>query len=105
MRLLINCITHRPITAYLTQPTVSHYIPELEKELGCKLFTRFKKGVRLTPKGSILYGHIAKAYAKIDRGEADLKAYLELGQSVIKIGTSETTLRDYLMPCCLQRGC
>lgn len=83
---------------YLTQPTVSHYILELEKELGCKLFTRFKKGVRLTPEGSILYGHIAKAYAEIDRGEEDLKAYLELGQSVIKIGASETTLRDYLMP-------
>lgn len=83
---------------YLTQPTVSHYILELEKELGCKLFTRFKKGVRLTPEGSILYGHISKAYAEIDRGEEDLKAYLELGQSIIKIGASETTLRDYLMP-------
>lgn len=83
---------------YLTQPTVSHYILELEKELGCKLFTRFKKGVRLTREGSILYGHISKAYAEIDRGEADLKAYLEQGQSVIKIGASETTMRDYLLP-------
>lgn len=83
---------------YLTQPTVSHYILELEKELGCRLFTRFKKGVRLTPEGTILYGHISKAYAEIDRGEEDLKAYLELGLGVIKIGASETTLRDYLMP-------
>lgn len=83
---------------YLTQPTVSHYILELEKELGCKLFTRYKKGVRLTPEGSILYGHIAKACGEIGRGEEDLKAYLELGQSVIKIGASETTLRNYLLP-------
>lgn len=82
---------------YLTQPTVSHYILELEKELGCKLFTRFKKGVRLTREGSILYGHIAKAYAEIDRGETDLMAYLEQGQSVIKIGASETTMRGYLL--------
>lgn len=83
---------------YLTQPTVSHHILELEKELGCKLFTRYKKGVSLTPEGSILYSHISKAYAEISRGEERLKSYLEFEESTIKIGVSETTLRDYLMP-------
>ncbi|MDO5539557.1 MAG: LysR family transcriptional regulator [Eubacteriales bacterium] len=91
-------ITLAARTMFLTQPTVSHYILNLEKELNCKLFIRSKKGMQLTPEGELLYRHISKAYAEIFRGEEELKDYLSMGGGLIKIGASETTLRNYLTP-------
>lgn len=83
---------------FLTQPTVSHYILNLEKELNCKLFVRSKKGMILSPEGELLYEHIAKAYTEISLGEEKLKEYLNMGRGLVKIGASETTLRNYLIP-------
>lgn len=91
-------ITLAAKTMFLTQPTVSHYILNLEKDLNCKLFVRSKKGMQLTPEGELLYRHIKKAYAEIFRGEEELKDYLNMGGGLIKIGASETTLRNYLTP-------
>lgn len=83
---------------FLTQPTVSHYILNLEKELNCKLFIRSKKGMRLSPEGELLFEHINKAYTEICHGEEKLKEYLNMGKGLIRIGASETTLRNYLIP-------
>ena len=83
---------------FLTQPTVSHYILNLEKELNCKLFLRSKRGVRLSPEGELLFEHISKAYSEISQGEEKLKEYLNMGKGLIKIGASETSLRNYLIP-------
>ena len=83
---------------FLTQPTVSHYILNLEKELNCKLFVRSKQGMQLTPEGELLFEHVAKAFAELSFGEEKLKEYLNLGRGIIKIGASETTLRNYLIP-------
>ena len=82
---------------FLTQPTVSHYILNLEKELNCKLFIRSKKGMQLSPEGELLFGHIAKAYKEVSQGEEQLKEYIHLGKGIIKIGASETSLRNYLI--------
>lgn len=83
---------------FLTQPTVSHYILNLEKEWNCKLFIRSKKGMQLSPEGELLFEHISKAYAEIAHGEEQLKEYLNMGRGIIKIGASETTLGNYLIP-------
>lgn len=83
---------------FLTQPTVSHYILNLEKELNCKLFIRSKKGMRLSPEGELLFEHISKAYTEIAEGEEKLKEYLNMGKGLVKIGASETSLRTYLIP-------
>ena len=91
-------ITIAAKSLFLTQPTVSHYILNLEKELNCKLFVRSKKGMQLSPEGELLFEHVAKAYAEISFGEEKLKEYLNLGKGIVKIGASETTLRNYLIP-------
>ncbi|MEE1031567.1 MAG: LysR family transcriptional regulator [Ruminococcus sp.] len=83
---------------YLTQPTVSHYILNLEKDLNCKLFIRSKKGMQLSPEGELLFQHISKAYREISEGEEKLKEYISMGKGIIKIGASETSLRNYLIP-------
>ena len=83
---------------FLTQPTVSHAIAGLESELGCQLFLRSKKGVRLTPEGELLYTHIEKACQHILDGEESLKSHLSLSEGQVRIGASETTLHHYLLP-------
>ena len=83
---------------FLTQPTVSHYIINLEKDLNCRLFIRSKKGMLLSPEGELLFAHISKAYEEISEGEKKLTEYLHMGKGLIKIGASETSLRDYLIP-------
>ena len=39
-----------------SQPAVTRTIHKLEGELGCRLFTRSKPGMKLTPEGRTFYG-------------------------------------------------
>ena len=57
-------ITGAAKALFLTQPTVSHAIAGLEKELGCQLFIRSKKGVQMTPEAELLYRHLSKAFGR-----------------------------------------
>lgn len=87
---------------FLSQPTVSRCIQNLETELGCSLFVRSKKGVTLTQEGAMLYQHVAKACQHIFAAEAELKNRRELAAGTIRLGASEMTLRHYLRPCLRQ---
>lgn len=91
-------ITSAAHALFLTQPTVSHSILNLEKELGCQLFVRSKKGVTLTPEAEILYHHISKACRHIFEGEEALNRQLSMAEGLVRIGASETTLHHYLLP-------
>lgn len=82
---------------YLTQPTVSHAIINLENELNCKLFIRSKAGVTLSPEGEVLFKHVSKACKELLLGEKHLKALLDSEKKLITIGTSETVLKSFLI--------
>ena len=45
---------------HIAQPSVSHDIAELEKELGAKLFARTRGGIKLTPAGEVFYAEANK---------------------------------------------
>jgi len=45
---------------HIAQPSVSHDIAELEKELGSKLFVRTKSGIKLTPSGEVFFSEANK---------------------------------------------
>ena len=83
---------------FLTQPTISHYIQSLEKELDCSLFLRTKKGVIMTPEAKQLYSHIALACEHIFEAEQQLENAKHLMAGTITIGASETTLHHFIMP-------
>lgn len=83
---------------YVTQPTVTHCIQKLEEELGCVLFIRGKKGVKLTPEGKVLYKHVSIACEEIWKAENDMKALKEFKKGEILLGASETTLHYFLLP-------
>ena len=57
---------------FLSQPSISRCVKNLEDELGCKLFVRSKKGVELissSPHQSYAYIHSLQAYI-LGRGGA-----------------------------------
>lgn len=82
----------------ITQPAVSQALKQLETALGVKLFVRSAKGIRLTPEGTVLYGHVKTGYEQILLGERRLSSMLGLESGELKIGASDMTLKYYLLP-------
>ena len=91
-------ITSAAKALYVTQPSVSHAIQTLERELDCRLLIRSQKGVEFTPEGKQFYLSVAKACETIFKAEQKLEASKNLSEGLITIGASETTLHHFLMP-------
>lgn len=79
------------------QPNVTRGVKNLERDLGCVLFTRSNKGVRLTPEGEKLYKHIAVAYEHVLAGEEELSLSNRMVRGVVRVGASETALHEVLL--------
>nr|WP_303243514.1 LysR family transcriptional regulator [uncultured Blautia sp.] len=47
-----------------SQPAVTRTIHNLENMLGCRLFTRSKSGMKLTPEGKFFYQYVAAGCAQ-----------------------------------------
>ena len=54
------------------QPNMTRAIKNLEGELGCPLFLRTNRGMKLTPEGERLYAHVRIAFEHIEAGEAEI---------------------------------
>ena len=80
------------------QPNLTRTIKRLEAQLGCPLFSRSRKGMKLTPEGERLYEHIRIAMEHIDAGEAELTESRSLQKGSVYIASSEVALRCLLLP-------
>lgn len=83
---------------YISQPAVSQSIRQLEEALGCALFVREPKGVRLTEEGRLLYSHVSEGIRKIEAGERGIARMLRMDMGEIRIGASDMTLQYFLLP-------
>lgn len=81
----------------ITQPAVSQAVKHLESDLGCSLFVRTSKGVRLTKEGEMLFSYVQRGYETIQFGEKKLTEMLNLDAGEICIGASDMTLQFYLL--------
>lgn len=90
-------ITQAAEVLSISQPAVSQAVKNLEKALGCKLFVRMAKGVRLTSEGDVLFSFVSKGYESILAGERKLSEILDLEGGEICIGASDMTLQFYLL--------
>lgn len=79
-----------------SQPAVTRTIHKLEGELGCRLFTRSKTGMKLTPEGRTFYGYVAAGCAQFFKGENDLSNLISMENGTIYISATETALHCYL---------
>lgn len=80
------------------QPNVTRTMNRLEYELGCRLFLRSNRGIRLTPEGERLYAHVQIAQSQLEAAEEELEGKRTLQSGTVCIGASETALHGLLLP-------
>lgn len=80
------------------QPNLTRAIRALEGELGCPLYIRSNRGVRLTPEGERLFAHVRIAVENIEAGEAELMQTRNLQAGSVYVAASELALHCALLP-------
>lgn len=80
------------------QPNLTRSIKNLEAALGCPLFSRTNRGVKLTPEGERLFRHVKIAVEQLEAGEAELRQSRSLQTGTVFIAASEGALRCLLLP-------
>ena len=83
---------------FISQSAVSQAIKQLEDKLGCKLFNRNTRGVRLTKEGEVLYSYARNAITLIENAQERLSKMKNLRHGEIKIGASDTACSLFLLP-------
>ncbi len=94
----LSSITEAAKELSISQPAVSQSIHQLERTLGCTLFQRTSRGMKLTSEGSLLFRYVEKGYEQIDMGEQRLNQLLHMDAGEVRIGASDMTLRFFLLP-------
>ncbi|WP_028562844.1 LysR family transcriptional regulator [Paenibacillus pinihumi] len=91
-------LTKAAKTLFLTQPSVSHAIKQLEDSFGVALFSRNSKGVSLTPEGATLYSYIEQSHILIGLAEEKMAELKKLDSGELRIGGSDSLFKHYLLP-------
>ncbi len=90
-------ITLAASALFISQPSVSRCISNLEEDLNCKLFLRNKKGVTLTPEGELLFKHIQIACKHIFAAEEEISLYNSTQGGTIRVGVSDATIQPSII--------
>ena len=81
---------------FITQPSLSNSIGNLEKELGVPLFERVGRNVRLTSYGAEFNEHVCVALSEIDKAIDLMKLYSSGLSGQIRIGAVISIQRNFL---------
>lgn len=92
-------------TMCLTPPTVTKTIQALEQQLGCQLFTRSTRGVRLTAAGEALLLRVKPGLNLLDAGEHEINMLNSLEGGTVRIAMSESAAHYFTMPAVLKTFC
>jgi LysR family cyn operon transcriptional activator len=82
---------------HLSQSTVSQHIKMLEEELGCPLFLRIGKRVRVTEAGSVLLQYAETIFRDLKNAEMAVREMNALKRGTVRLGVGPTTL-TYRLP-------
>ena len=83
---------------HVTQPTLSHQIKDLEKEIGSVLFDRVGRRVYLTPSGEIFREYAQKALKEINSATAAISELEGLMHGTLTVGVFESFSTSLLPP-------
>jgi DNA-binding transcriptional LysR family regulator len=82
-------ITRAAKMLYITQPTLSRQLDELEQELGTELFTRGKRKITLTDAGVLFYQRAKEIIELADKTKQEFSEIQNLTGGIISIGSAE----------------
>ena len=82
---------------HIAQPSVSHDIAELEKEVGAKLFTRHSKGISLTPQGEIFLVESCKIITILQNTKQKIES-MTYEAGVLKFGFISEQMAEPIVP-------
>lgn len=81
----------------VSQPAISQQIKSLEDQLGFKLFSRSKKGVKLTQEAEEIFAYCKNIFAQVESINHTLQNISSLDTGTLRIGASDTICKYYLI--------
>lgn len=81
-----------------SQPNITRSMNNLERQLGCRLFIRSNRGIRLTTDGENLYRHVEIAFEQFQMAEQELENSTGLRSGSVVVSATETALHGILLP-------
>ncbi len=93
----LGSITEAAHVLMNNQPNVTKTIQNLERELGCTLFERSRKGVTLTDEGQALYSRVLIVMRELDSALQDIEDLKQLEKGKVVIATTEIALHGILL--------
>lgn len=91
-------ITQAARILFNNQPNLTRAIKTLEGELGCPLFIRNNRGMKMTPEGERLFNHVRVAIENLEQGEEEIVESQNLKTGSVFVATSEVALHSVLLP-------
>jgi LysR family cyn operon transcriptional activator len=83
---------------FVTQPTLSHQLAELETHIGKALFDRSGKTIRLTQVGEVFHAYAKRSLDELTAGYTALDELEALQRGRLRIGVSQSFIRKLLPP-------
>ncbi|WP_158289605.1 LysR family transcriptional regulator [Paenibacillus flagellatus] len=83
---------------YMTQPSASYAIRQLEEQLGAKLLVRRSKGVEPTGEGRVLFDYVERAFGLLQAGERKIGEMKSYGAGIVRLGASDSLCKHYVLP-------
>lgn len=75
---------------FVTQSTLSHQLAQLEEEVGCLLFERIGRNLRLSDAGRELLGHARGVLAQMEEGKRAVMNARTLAAGSLRVGVIHT---------------
>lgn len=75
---------------FVTQSTLSHQLAQLEEEVGCALFERIGRNLRLADAGRELLGHARGVLAQVEEGKRAVMNARTLATGSLRVGVIHT---------------
>lgn len=87
---------------FVTQSTLSHQLKQLEDELGCTLFERIGRNLRLSDAGRELLGHARGVLAQVEEGRQAVARSRSLASGTLKIGVIHSFVTGLMPQVCAE---
>ncbi|GAA3408600.1 LysR family transcriptional regulator [Paenibacillus hodogayensis] len=95
---LCGSITKAAEELFITQPSASYAIRQLEEQLGVKLLVRKSKGVETTEEGRVLFRFVEQAFGLLLAGERKIGEMKSFLSGVVRMGASDSLCKYYVLP-------